>query len=593
MMYESNSHTTSDLLTQRIAQLSPAKRAALQQRLNARRRHGADLTAEALQQCGVTHLYGVAGLPTQSVLPAAAGQGIRPIGVYHQSSAVCMALAQNYQAGRLAAAALVSAGPAVTNAMTGLLVARDNGWPVIVLGGQNSSFQQLNAFSALTQLTKHAVHVSESSAIGRCIHDAARIAVSGRPGPVYVELHEDVLARCAVNTPVPEAIPERTSVAAPTASDADMKKIAAALLSARRPALLLGKGVRWTVAPSELRRLVERLALPLITSPMGRGFVPDDHALCFNRARPLVQSQADVVLVLGARLNWVFRHGAELAREATVFRVDIDPVPEDDTAVKTQVIRGDAGDFVRRLMRFVDSCLDDAAAAERQRVMGPWLEELRAASKETQRWLDRQTCSDCRPMSTYRMMKEVRRALPRNAICVTEGHISMLAAQAVIPAFRPAARMDAGANGCMGVGIPFAIGAKVACPNRPVVAVVGDYGFSLSAMELEVCLRHKIAVVVIVANNQGNCGAIKQKTLFQADDAERVAMFQSGIEYDRIMKMFGGAGTTITDPNTLKDAVMTAIASGTPSCINVVVDPDAPQPAAWGEQVAIGEESEG
>ncbi|MCH5375259.1 MAG: thiamine pyrophosphate-dependent enzyme, partial [Planctomycetes bacterium] len=311
---------------------------------------------------------------------------------------------------------------------------------------------------------------------------------------------------------------------------------------------------------------------------------------CFNRARTVLQSQADVVLVLGARLNWVFRHGAELAREATVFRVDIHPDEEEDVAIETRFIRGDAGDFLHRMLRFLDGQVDNAAAASRKRALGRWLAMLRDASNENQRWLDTQASDDSRPMSPYRMMKEIQRALPREAICITDGNISMLAAQPLLRAFQPASRMDAGTNGCMGVGVPFAIGAKVARPERPVLAIVGDYGFSLSAMEMEVCVRHKIPIVVIVANNQGNCGAIKQKRLFSRAHAERVTMFQPGLEYDRMMKTFGGNGTTITDPHALTAAITAAVASDRPCCINVVIDPNMPTPNAWGKQFPIAKE---
>jgi 2-hydroxyacyl-CoA lyase 1 len=591
MMSESKSQIAGRALSQRIAQLSPDKRALLQRQLEARRRPGYDLVAQALQQCGISHVYGVAGLPTQQLLPAFVSQGMRPIGVYHHTSAVCMALAHNYQAGGLVAAVLVSAGPAVTNAMTGLLVARDNGWPVMVIGGQRSSFQRFDAIPVVNHLSKHAVRVPALSSVGTCIQEAAQIAISGRPGPVYVELHEDVLTGFAAKASRSDALRGGCSASVPAASDGEIETVAAALLTARRPALLLGKGVRWTVPADQLKELVEKLDLPLITSPMGRGFIPEDHTLCFNRARTVLQSQADVVLVLGARLNWVFRHGTELSRDAIVFRVDIHADEEDDAAIETQFIHGDAGDFVRRLLKLVDNRQNDAASPARRRAVRPWLDKLRAASDGTQRWLGQQTSSDGRPMTSYRMMKEVRDALPRDVICVTDGNISMMAAQSVIPAFRPASRMDAGTNACMGVGIPFAIGAKVACPDRPVVAVVGDYAFSLAAMEMEVCVRHNIPVVVVVANNQGNGGATKQKQLFPAVDAERVTMFQPGLEYDRIMNMFGGSGTTISDPDALRSAVADAIASGKPCCINVVIDPNMPLPNAWGEQFAIAEKA--
>jgi 2-hydroxyacyl-CoA lyase len=559
-----------------MEELSPEE----ETRVLAKPRRGYDLVAESLRESGITHLYGVAGRPSEEILPACASHGIRLIGVYHQTSAVFMALAHNYQVGKLAAAVLVSAGPAATNAVTGLLVARDNGWPVIVLGGRRSSFQKCDVLPIVHSVTKHSVNVPSIAAIREHIHEACRIAMSGRPGPVYVDLHEDILAGDAAAGPDDSAA--RLPLRAPSVSDADLEKVAAALLSAQRPALLLGKGVRWTVVPEQLRELIDTLGLSFITSPMGRGFIPEDHPLCFNRARTVLQSQADVVLVLGARLNWMFRHGCELAN-AQVFRVDILRDDEDGALIPTQLVHADAGNFVTRLLDLLKSRSQEVSSSDRRQRLDDWHNALRATSEETERLLDQQINCDSRPMTPFRMMKEIRDALPRNAICITEGNVSMMAAQPVIPAFLPASRMDAGTNGCMGVGIPFAVGAKIACPDRPVVVIIGDYGFSLCAMEMEVCVRHNIPIVVVVANNQGNNGAIKQKAYFP-DCAERITMFQPGLEYDRIMKIFGGQGMTITEPEMIKPALENAIAAQEPFCINIVIDPETPIPNAWGKQ---------
>lgn len=581
-------HNPVTTLAERIAQMSPDQRTLLQRKLSEKHVLGLDLVAHSLRECGITHIYGVSGRPSDGILPACYNHNIRPIGVYHQTAAVYMATAQNYQVGRLVAATLVSAGPAVTNTITGLLVAHDNGWPVILLGGRLSSFQKCDALPMIRQVVKHAVDVPSTGSIRQCIHEACRIAMSGRPGPVYVELHEDVLIGSTVVDPICNVEGNTLARPEPFVSEVELERIGDALVSAQRPALLLGKGVRWTVVPAQLQELIELLGLPFITSPMGRGFIPEDHPLCFNQARTVLQSQADVVLVLGARLNWMFRHGTELSRSAHVFRVDIECDEEDDAAIHTEFIHADAGDLVARLLAVMKKQRGEFADVLRQRQVDDWHSTLRTTSTETEHWLDQQMNHDGRPMSPYRMMKEIRDALPRDAICITEGNVSMMAAQSVIPGFLPASRMDAGTNGCMGVSIPFAIGAKVAWPERPVVAITGDFGFSLSAMEMEVCVRHTIPIVVVVANNQGCLGATKQKAYFPSADAERVIMFQPGLEYDRIMKVFGGQGTTLTDPEQLKPALAQAISANTPCCINVVIDPDTPVPNAWGQQSSDG-----
>ena len=570
-------------LAERLAKLSLEKRELFHKQIAAKRLSGSFLVAQALRECGITHIYAVAGQPTEVVLPACSANNIRPIGAYHQTSAVCMALAHNYQAGSLEAVALVSAGPAVSNAITGLLVARDNGWPVIVLGGRRSSFQKLDALQIISPVAKHVVAVPSTACLREYIHESYRIAMSGRPGPVYLDLHEDVLTGYAINRSQVTASVAQAVQPGPAVSTSDLERVADALVAARRPAMLLGKGVRWTVSADRLRKLIETLGLPVITSPMGRGFIAEDHPLYFNRARAVLQSQADVVLVLGARLNWMFRHGAELSRDATIFHVDIHS-DEDPTAVPTEFIQADAAGFVDRLLRRLGTRHEDVSDHDRRKCIGAWHDTLHMASATTQRLLEQRMNDRALPMSPYRMMKEVRDALPDDVICITEGNISMRAAQAVIPALRPASRMDAGTNACMGVGIPFAIGAKLACPDRPVVVIAGDYGFSLTAMELELCMRHAIPIVVIVANNQGNNGAIKQRQLFPEKDAEHITRFQPGLEYDRIMKMFGGRGTTVSDPDMLKNTLQDAIASRSPCCINVMIDPHAPLPNAWGEQ---------
>jgi len=582
-MSNHNAENKENGVAERLAKLSLEKRELFQKQLEAKRLSGSFLIARSLRECGITHIYGVAGQPTEVILPACSANNIRPIGVYHQTSAICMALAHNYQAGGLEAVALISSGPAVSNAITGLLVALDNGWPVIVLGGQRSSFQKFNSLSLVSSVAKHVVTVPSTACLQEYIHDAYRIAVSGRPGPVYMDLHEDVLTGHAFTWSRDRASANQAVQSNPVVSTSDLERVADTLLSARRPAMLLGKGVRWTVSSEQLHKLIETLSLPVITSPMGRGFIADDHPLCFNRARAVMQTQADVVLVLGARLNWVFRHGAELSRSATIFHPDIHP-DEEITAVPTEFIQTDAAEFVDRLLIHLGTRHRDVTEPDRRKRIGIWHNTLHTASAATQRLLEQHMNDQTLPMSPYRMMKEVRDALPDDVICITDGNISMRAAQAVIPALRPASRMDAGTNACMGVGIPFAIGAKLACPDRPVVVITGDYGFSLGAMELEVCTRLDIPVVVVVANNQGNNGAIKQKALFPEDDAELVSMFQPGLEYNRVMTMFGGKGTTVNDPDILKITLRDAIESRSSCCINVLIDPEAPPQNAWGEQ---------
>jgi len=573
---------SSDLkLEERIASLTPAQRLLLDQRRNASRVYGYQQVARGLRSCGITHLYCVSAVPSDNLPPACAAEQIRPIGVYNQSAAVSMALAQNYQAGKLVAAVMVSTGPAVSNAMTGLLVASDNGWPVLVVGSNQDSFQRLDVAQLTGSVSKRTIEVHSGEQIVSSIHNAYHTALCGRPGPVFVDIHADALNQQCKNT----AMARPVFPGPPTLDAAKINQLADVLLKSHHPVLLLGKGIRWSVDPKQLQLLVEKLDLAFITSPMGRGFIADDHPLCFNHARAALQSQADTVLMLGARLNWIFRHGAEIATDAQVLRVDIEPAADDaphDAALNATVIKTDAGDFVARLLEAVHQ-RGNALNSKRRKQINDWHAGLRNVASANRASVAMKTQVNSTPLSPYRMMETIRVVLPRDAILISEGNVSMRVAQHVIPAYQPASRMDAGSNGCMGIGIPFAIGAKLARPERKVVVVAGDYGFSLSAMEMEVCVRHKIPIVVIVANNQGNNGSLKQN-FFPPDYPERVSMFQPELEYNQIMQMFGGKGSTVADASALHAALSEALDSGQPSCINVLIDPHTALPNAWGEQ---------
>ena len=537
---------------------------------------GHALTARSLKSLGVTHAYSVAGTPVRETFAFCARMGIRNIGVRHQQAAVLMATAQNYVVGKMAAIAILSAGPAVTNAVTGVLVARDNAWPVVVLGGRRplsmqgmGSFQELDAVPIFDSITKWSAVVNSVERIPEYLARAFRVAMSGRPGPVYLDMPEDVLtalARCC----------EISSIEAdkPPAPDHEaIVKAAEALFGAERPALIVGKGVRWSEAYRELTRLVDDFGIPFIASPMGRGFLPDDHPLCFNEARSLLLSHADVVVVAGARLDWTFRFGSEFGRDAKIIQIDIHE-PEIGANLKPYV--GIPGDLKAVMCQLVAHMNLSKQIYHKNRLV-PWHADLSAAKRRKLATIAGLMSSDTLPMSPHRMLGEIRDFLPRNAICLLDGNVFMAAAQQVLPSYLPVSRFTAGSNGCLGVGIPFAMGAKLAEPERLVVVICGDTAFSFNAMEMETAVRHKIPVVIVVVNNEGNGGGLMQR-MFYPQEFERVTMFQPDIRYEQIMRAFGGHAEYVERPEQLKPALDRAVLSGTAACINVKVDAYAPYP---------------
>ena len=346
---------------------------------------------------------------------------------------------------------------------------------------------------------------------------------------MYVDVEEEAFVETADAAP-PTASPDPSPPftvpgGAANAIDPASLRAAFSLLSrARRPAMLIGKGARWSEASPLLRRLAGEHAIPFATSPMGRGLLPDDHRLCFSAVRGRMLADADLVLVIGARFDWTFRFGAEIPASARIIRVDIDPVEAAGVLGRGVGLPGDASAVLRQLL----AALDEATAGtlvERDR---GWLDALTAHRAAQSLWVAPPAELGLQPMSPYEWLAELGAALPDDAITVLDGNIVMTAAQRMLPVRRPASRLGPGTNGCMGVGIPFAIGARLARPDLPVVAIVGDFAFGLSVIELETALRHRVPVVVVVSNNAGAGGATRQRKFYPADHPERIARYVAG-----------------------------------------------------------------
>jgi len=426
------------------------------------------------------------------------------------------------------------------------------------------SFQELDAAALFQPLAKWSAVVGKTSEIESCIDEAFRIAISGRPGPVYLDLPEDVLTATSHSA----MGPARAISNIPALDENEIDAAADLLLRAHRPAMIIGKGVRWSEPYDELKRLADEFEIPFITSPMGRGYLPDDHPQCFNFARGLLQQKADVVLLLGTRLDWTFRFGTQIARDAKLIQIDIH---EPEVGVNRAPTIGIVGDVKLALQKILGRLTRKPDARGKRKVL-PWFTELEMERKRKRRKLDGLMACAALPMSLHRMFKEIQEFLPREAICVLDGNVSMAAGQQVLSAYLPASRFTAGSNGCMGIGIPFAVGAKIARPDRMVVSVCGDMGFALSAMDMETAVRHRIPIVVVVVNNEGHTGAIMERAFFQGSQ-ERITMFQPDIRYEGIMRAFGGYAEHVERPEDLKPALERAVASRRAACINVKVNP--------------------
>jgi thiamine pyrophosphate-dependent acetolactate synthase large subunit-like protein len=434
-------------------------------------------------------------------------------------------------------------------------------------------FQELDAIPIFQSVTKWAVKVERTSEIMSSVVRAFEIACSGRPGPVYIDLPEDVLQGtseldCSLSP----------HIAPCSQAPAHIVFEAARLLSeAKRPLLVLGEGIRWSFSRDSLLCLVEQSGIPFITSPMARGFIPDDHPLCANEVRRKIQSEADMVIMAGASFDWRFRFGAELAPTARIIQVDTDPKMLGKNVKASLTVCADSGRFLTQLQ----GVLAEGQDSTRTVWPDPWHRVVKTMREEKRKaniaWLSEES----RPMRPQQLFIAVRDFLPADAVVVLDGYITLSTAQTVLSAKTPCCWLDPGWNGCLGSGIPFAMGAKLAAPERMVVVICGDFGFGLSAMDLETAVRYRIPIIVVIVNNDGITGSLRQKTHFPPDYPELFSRFQPQLRYERIMELFGGRGEFVVEVSDILPALQRAAASGLPSCINVLVDPDTPLPGIW------------
>ncbi len=554
---------------------------------------GSTLVARALAQNGVKTLFGLVGGPIVEIMGAAPDAGMRPIGVRHEQAAVFSAAAYGYVSGTVGASVL-AAGPGVTNGVTGAHVAWDNSWPVIVLGGSTPQrqrgampFQETDNVPMYKPVTKLAIQLDSVERIPEYISMAFRKAVTGRPGPVYLDLPADILNA----TTDEEAVSWPTNYltrARPQGDPELVKQASELLLKAERPLMIQGKGVRWSEPYAELRQLVEKLGMPFLPSPMGRGTIPDDHPLNASAARSYSMRNADVVFVIGARMNWMWGMGRGFSPDAKIIHVDIE---SEEIGWNRGVDVGIVGDCKMVLGQILAELDGNTAGMADRAAEGPWLAALREQIDRNGKTLEPLLASDAAPMNPHRLLREVRDFFPRDTIYTVDGQVILGAGRQVLQSYYPASRLNSGSNGCMGVGVPFAVGAKLAQPGRPVVSVNGDCAFGFNAMELETAARYNLPIIFIVENNQGIVGSNMESRMGLPERyEERVAMYIPHARYDLIAQAFGGHPEYVTTPDELRPALERAYASGKMALINVEVDPDSifPTPTSGRASALMG-----
>jgi 2-hydroxyacyl-CoA lyase 1 len=532
--------------------------------------NGGQLTAKQLKLAGIDTVFGVVAGPMIELFSGAVEEGIQVIGCRHEENAAFMASAWGY-AKKKPGVVITGSGPGTTNTITPMHVATESCMPLLVLGGSLHGYMRgLGGFQECDQLAfarpgcKWAQQVDDTTRIPELLYLAMGKAVSGRPGAVYLDYPGHM-----VSNRIPEdQVRLRTQpprVSAPHADPNAIDELAAAIAKAERPLVLIGKGAAWADADTALRELVER-GIPYVCSPMSRGTLPDDHPNFVNSARSAALKSADLILMVGGRFNWIFSFGSptRFAPDVKIAQIEIEPEEFFSGANIDLGIVADAKAAVEQLNRALEGRPLACRASS-------WLKDLGEARDANEASLRAAMLSDAVPIDPHRVISELKQTLPRNASIAVDGETTMGIARQLLPSFEPRHRFNSGTTGCMGTGVPYAIGAKLARPDEPSVAVLGDYAFGSAMMDVETAARVGAPVVFVVCNNEGIAGHLLQDNMLPEGAPKIAALLPAA--YEKVAEMVDGHAERVEDPAEIRPAVERALASDRVAVVHVRMDP--------------------
>jgi oxalyl-CoA decarboxylase len=443
---------------------------------------------------------------------------------------------------------------------------------------QQGDYEEMDQLAIAKPLCKAAFRVLHAADIGIGVARAIRAAVSGRPGGVYLDLPAKLFGQVMdaeagakslvkVIDPAPAQLP----------SPAAVKRALDVLKSAKRPLIILGKGAAYAQADDAIRALVENSGIPFLPMSMAKGLLPDTHPQCAGAARSTVLKEADVVMLIGARLNWLLSHGKGKTwgkpGSQKFVQIDIEPKEMDSNVEITAPLVGDIGSCVSALLEAIDGKWPVPPAE--------WTGAVKAKKDENIAKMAPRLMKNSAPMDFHGALGALRTVIKErpDAILVNEGANTLDLARGVIDMYKPRKRLDVGTWGVMGIGMGFAIAAAIES-GKPVLAVEGDSAFGFSGMEVETICRYNLPVCIVIFNNNG----IYRGTDINSTGSDpATTVFVKGSRYDKMMEAFGGVGVQATTPDELKRAVDAAMDSGKPTLINAVIDP-----AAGSESGRIG-----
>jgi acetolactate synthase-1/2/3 large subunit len=534
---------------------------------------GGRLVARMLRKEGVSTVFTLSGLHVAPIYAGCVDEGIRIVDTRHEQAAAHAADAWA-RLTRGVGVAIVTAGPGVTDAVTGVANAWAASSPLLLLGGAAPSFnqgrgslQEMPQVPLFQSITKWADRVPSPDLVPGFLAKAFRVARAGRPGPVFLEIPWDALSNGADEALAEAQSLYRTDARLPGDPD-KMQRALALLAGAERPVLVAGSSIWWDDAVAELEVLATRSGIPVYLNGMGRGCLPPDHPSFFQLSRKEALAQADVVVVVGTPLDFRMGYGTEptFAPGARVIQVDVDAAEIGRNRPIDVGIVADARSAVAALG--YAARLSPAAAGWRT-----FLREQETARAEKQRAFEE---SDQTPIHHFRLAKAIDTVASRagDVTYVGDGGNVVAVAAKVLRVREPGRWLDPGPLGTLGVGAPFAIAAKLLAPARPVCVVQGDGSFGLNGMDYETAVRFGLPMVVVVGNDAAwGQILIPQRGLY--GDEHAVATKLAPTRYDRVVEALGGKGEHVEDPKELVPALERAFASGTVYCVDVKIDPEA------------------
>jgi acetolactate synthase-1/2/3 large subunit len=532
---------------------------------------GGKLVAKALKQAGVECVFTLSGGHVMAIYDGCLNEGIKVVDVRHEQAAVHAADAwARLHPGRIGCA-ILTAGPGATDGVTGLANAWRANSPILVIGGQGplanlrkGSLQEMDHISVMRPISKWAEACYDAARLGEYVEEAVRFALSGNPGPAYLEVPIDVLggpvdmdtAYCPVPLPAPRPRPEPERI----------REAVALLAAAKRPMVMAGTGVKWSDGAAALNRFLETVKLPCYCNGMGRGTVPHDSPYFFNRTRRGYLEQTDLVILAGSLLDFRMRFGASIPADAKIVQMDL------DATLIGQNRRADVG-LVGNLGAAFESMLEVMAEDGIELDWSDVCAEWRAKEVEEEAAMQAKLTSDEVPIDPQRLCKEIADFVTDDMILIGDGGDIVAKAAKVVPIPKNGLWMDPGPLGTLGVGMPFALAAQIAHPDKRVLIIYGDGSFGLNGFEFDTAIRFGLPIVGIVGNDAA-WGQMMRPQVMMYGRERLVATELAPTRYDKVVEALGGHGELVTEPDQIRPALERAYASGKPACVNVMMRKD-------------------